>query len=87
MTAILEAHKPGDKVKVRVESRGGRKDLEITLGAAPQVEMKPYELAGKELTPQMAAFREAWLGNKARAAAAQAREVLPGVQADLGVRI
>ena len=29
------------------------------------MELKPYELAGKELTPEMAAFREAWLGNKA----------------------
>jgi predicted metalloprotease with PDZ domain len=65
LTAILDGHKPGDKVKLRVETRGGRKDLELTIGAAPQVEMKPYELAGKELTPQMAAFREAWLGNKA----------------------
>lgn len=37
----------------------------MALAAAPQMQMKPYELAGKELTPQMAAFREAWLGNKA----------------------
>ena len=65
LNAILEAHKPGDKLKARVETRGGRKEIEITLAAAPQMQMKPYELAGKELTPQMAAFREAWLGNKA----------------------
>lgn len=65
LTAILDAHKPGDKVKVRVETRGGRKDMEITLAAAPQLELKAYELADKELTPEMAAFRSAWLSSKA----------------------
>ncbi len=65
LTTILEAHKPGDKVKVRAETRGGRKDFEITLAAAPQTEMRLYEQAGKELTPEMTAFRAAWLGSKA----------------------
>ncbi len=48
-----------------MESRGGRKDPELALAESPQMELTPYELAGKELTPEMAAFREAWLGNKA----------------------
>jgi predicted metalloprotease with PDZ domain len=65
LTALLEPHKPGDKIHVRVETRGGRKEAEVVLGEAPQLELKQYELAGKELTPQMAAFREAWLSNKA----------------------
>jgi hypothetical protein len=27
--------------------------------------MEPYEMAGKELTPEMKAFRDAWLSSKA----------------------
>jgi hypothetical protein len=27
--------------------------------------MEPFELSGKEVTPAMAAFRQAWLGSKA----------------------
>ena len=65
LTDLLESHKAGDKIHVRYESRGGRKETDVTLAEAPQLELTPYELAGKELTPEMAAFRDAWLGNKA----------------------
>ena len=65
LTDLLESHKAGDKIHVRYESRGGRKETDVTLAEAPQMELTPYELAGKDLTPEMAAFREAWLGNKA----------------------
>jgi predicted metalloprotease with PDZ domain len=65
LNAILESHKAGDRIHLRVETRSGRKELDLTLAEAPQLEMVPYELAGKELTPGMAAFRQSWLDNRA----------------------
>lgn len=65
LNSILEAHKPGDKLKIRAETRGGRKDVEITVSDTPQVELRPYELDGKVLTPEMSAFRQSWLGDHA----------------------
>jgi hypothetical protein len=70
---------------VRYESRGGRKETDIVLAESPQMELTPFELAGKTFTPQMAAFREAWLGSKALAPPAQVGQVLPGLQAFVGL--
>jgi predicted metalloprotease with PDZ domain len=61
----LAAHKPGDMVSLRVESRGGRKDVDLTLGESPALEMVTYEEAHKPVTTEMKAFREAWLSSKA----------------------
>jgi len=48
-----------------VESRGGKREVEVTLAESPALQMTPYELAGRELTPEMAKFRQAWLSSKA----------------------
>ena len=65
LTTLLDAHKPGDHIKLQVETRGGKKDVDLELAGPPGYEMEPYEMAGKELTPEMKAFREAWLSSKA----------------------
>jgi predicted metalloprotease with PDZ domain len=65
LDAILEKHKPGDRLALKVETRSGPKDVEVVLAESPVRRMAPYELADKTLTPEMAAFREAWLGSKA----------------------
>ncbi len=65
LTAILDAHNPGDHLKLKVDGRAGKKDVEVELAAAPGFEIALYELAGKELTGDMKAFREAWLSSKA----------------------
>jgi predicted metalloprotease with PDZ domain len=61
----LNALKPGEAVKLRVESRGGQKDVDLTVGESPAVEVVTFEEAQKSVTPEIAAFREAWLSSKA----------------------
>jgi predicted metalloprotease with PDZ domain len=65
LDAILARHKPGDKIHLRAETRSGRREVDIVLAEPPGFQITPYELAGKELTPAMAKFREAWLSSKA----------------------
>lgn len=65
MTTLLDAHKPGDKIKRKVETRAGNKDVELELAGPPGYEMEPYEMAGKELTPEMKTFRDSCLSSKA----------------------
>jgi predicted metalloprotease with PDZ domain len=65
LTAFLDGHKPGDRIELQVETRAGKKDVEMEFAGPPGYELEPYEMAGKELTPEMKAFREAWLSSKA----------------------
>jgi predicted metalloprotease with PDZ domain len=65
LTTLLDAHKPGDHIKLQVETRGGKKEAELELAGPPGYEMEPYEMVGKELSPEMKAFRDAWLSSKA----------------------
>lgn len=65
LNTLLDAHKPGDRIKLQVETRAGKREVELELAGPPGFEMAPYEMAGKELTPGMRAFREAWLSSKA----------------------
>ncbi|SPE33333.1 Peptidase M61 domain-containing protein [Candidatus Sulfopaludibacter sp. SbA3] len=65
LDALLEKHKAGDKIHLKVDSRGGKKEVDITLADSPAMQLVPYELADKQLTPEMTAFREAWLSSKA----------------------
>jgi predicted metalloprotease with PDZ domain len=61
----LNSVKPGDVVKLRVDSRVGRKEVDLTVAESPAVEVVTYEEAQKPLTPEIVAFREAWLSSKA----------------------
>jgi predicted metalloprotease with PDZ domain len=65
LNTLLEGHKPGDHIKLQVETRDGKKEVDLELAGPPGYEMEPYEMAGKELTPEMKAFRDAWLSSKA----------------------
>ena len=65
LATFLDRHKPGDRIKLQVESRSGRKDVELVLAGPPGIELVPYEMAGKELTPEVKQFRDAWLQSKA----------------------
>jgi len=59
------SHKPGDRSTLTVESRAGRKQVQLTWAPAPDVELVPFEKAGRDVTPQIKEFRNAWLGSKA----------------------
>ncbi|MDR3719625.1 MAG: hypothetical protein P4K98_12550 [Bryobacteraceae bacterium] len=61
----LAARKPGTKARVKVEGRAGQRETDITLGESPALEIVTYERAGRDVTPEMTAFRQAWLGSKA----------------------
>jgi predicted metalloprotease with PDZ domain len=65
LNTLLDAHSPGDRIKLAVETRAGKKEVELELAGPSGFEMVPYEMAGQEPTPEMKAFREAWLSSKA----------------------
>ena len=48
-----------------VEGRGGKRQVQITWASAPDVEIVSFEKAGRQVTPEITAFRDAWLGSKA----------------------
>ena len=62
---LAAAHKPGDRSTLTVEARTGRRKVEITWAQAPDVEIVSFEHAGRPVTPEITAFRDAWLGSKA----------------------
>ncbi len=61
----LALRKPGAKARLKVDGHAGQRETDITLGESPMLEVVPYERAGREVTAEMAAFRQAWLGSKA----------------------
>jgi hypothetical protein len=62
---LAASHKPGDRITLTVEARAGKKQVEITWAQAPDVEIVSFEKAGRQVTPEMTAFRDAWLNSKA----------------------
>lgn len=62
---LATSHKPGDRSTLTVETRTGRKKVEIVWAQAPDVEIVSFEQAGRAMTPEIARFRDAWLGSKA----------------------
>src|SRR5665213_1331918 len=62
---VVASHKPGDHSTLTVEARTGKKQVEMTWAQPPDVEIVSFEQAGQQVTPEITAFREAWLGSKA----------------------
>jgi len=62
---LAASHKPGDRSQLTVETRAGRKQIQLTWAVTPDVELAPFEKAGRPVTPEIKAFRAAWLGSKA----------------------
>ena len=50
---------------VRVQSRKGEHEAHLTLTEDPRLELVTFEEAGQAITPEIKAFRAAWLGSKA----------------------
>jgi predicted metalloprotease with PDZ domain len=64
---VLASHKPGDTVRVAFKHRSGSAASgTMTLKEDPSLEAVPAEDAGGTLTSAQKAFREAWLGPRAR---------------------
>jgi predicted metalloprotease with PDZ domain len=67
LQAALKTRKPGDRLTITFKRRGGATGTAtITLKEDPALETVPVESAGGTLTPEQTAFREAWLGSKAK---------------------
>ncbi len=65
LTTWLRSHKSGDHVHLKVNTRSGKKELEVVLKESPALQIVSYEQAGRTLSPEMAAFRQQWLSSKA----------------------
>lgn len=66
LNRLMAAHQPGDEVPVRYRSLGQEYETTATLAENPQLEVRTYEQINKEVTDQMKAFRQSWLGSKAQ---------------------
>lgn len=65
LAAGLSAAHPGDEVMLTFEQRGAVKTAAVTLVPDPTLELVTFEAAGWAVTPDVEAFRAAWLGSKA----------------------
>ncbi|MFD2245832.1 M61 family metallopeptidase [Pontibacter ruber] len=62
---ILSKHKPGDSIPVTFKRLGETRTATLKLDEVPTLEVVLFEATGKQVTPEMQAFRKAWLGPKA----------------------
>ncbi len=66
MQRILASHDPGDELTITYTSLGDDYEGTVVLAENPALEVLTYEQAGKELTDDIKAFRQSWLGSKAQ---------------------
>jgi predicted metalloprotease with PDZ domain len=65
LAAVLQRHKPGDRIDIAyVDRSGATKTARVTLAEDPQQDIVPVESTGTPLTPAQKSFRDAWLGPK-----------------------
>ena len=67
LQAAVKARKPGDRLTVTYKRRGGASGTAtILLKEDPSLDAVTVESTGAALTPDQKAFRDAWLGPKAK---------------------
>jgi predicted metalloprotease with PDZ domain len=67
IASVLKVHKPGDHIPVSFKRRNGATGTATIIAKAdPSLETVTIESSGGTLTPDQKAFRDAWLGSKAR---------------------
>ena len=65
VVAIVQRHRPGDRLRVRyVDRTGVEKTTTVSLAADPHLEVVPIEATGAAITPAQRAFREHWLAGR-----------------------
>jgi predicted metalloprotease with PDZ domain len=64
-TAWFNNLKPGESAKLKVESHGTKKEVDLRITESPALEVVTYEAAQKPLSAEMLAFRQSWLSSKA----------------------
>ena len=63
---LVAAKNIGDKIVVSYKNRTGNHDATVTLEENPTLEVVTFEKAGKELSKEQQAFRDAWLTTKVK---------------------
>ena len=61
---ILVAHAAGDSLAIQYKSLGEEYSSTLVLAEDPTLQLVPFEQINKDLTPEIKAFREDWLGSK-----------------------
>ena len=63
LNAIIQRHKPGDRIQIVYADRTGMpKTVTVALANDPHQEVVPVEGSGGALAPEQRAFRDRWLG-------------------------
>ena len=65
LNALVAGRRVGDIVQLEVIQRTGRNTVAVPLLGRASLRLVTFESAGRELTQEQRAFREAWLGGKA----------------------
>ena len=66
VAAAVAARRPGDEISIDFEQRAERRSARLRLAEDPRLEVVLVEDAGQPLPRAARAFREAWLGSRAR---------------------
>jgi predicted metalloprotease with PDZ domain len=62
---VLQRHRPGDELRVRIRRRGVMQDVTVTVQEDPRLELVPTE-TNRPLTPSEKNLRDAWLSSRTR---------------------
>ena len=65
LRAVVSRRKVGETVQLDIMQRNVRRTIPMKLLAGRSYKVVTYESAGRQVTPAMRRFREAWLGSKA----------------------
>ena len=64
LDAILQRHKPGDRLTATIRQRGVQQNVSIMADEDPSQEIVPVEDTGRQLSQAEHAFRDAWLRSR-----------------------
>lgn len=64
LLGMLKSHKPGDQITIEYRHQDDLKTAVVDMIENPRMQVVTYEQAGKTVSPEMEAFRKAWLGSK-----------------------
>ncbi|WP_266202625.1 M61 family metallopeptidase [Pontibacter kalidii] len=62
----LKNRKPGERMALTYSRQGQPRQTTLVLEEVQTLEVIPFESTGKQLTPEIEAYRTAWLGSKAK---------------------
>lgn len=64
LESLVASSAPGSTFTIEAEGRGARWSGDLVVAANPRQRLVTFEAAGRAITPEIEAFRTAWLGKK-----------------------